>query len=487
MIAKLVEIVPSQTPLYMVGGVVRDILTNRQVHDLDLALPGGVLRTARTLADALGAAYYPLDAERDTARIVLAPEAQPRLIVDIAALRGEGIEADLRMRDFTVNAIAVDLRSPAVLIDPLNGAADLHARRLRLCSDHSFLDDPVRVMRAVRVAFAYQLRISPETSQLVRQAVPKLSSVSIERLRDELFRILSASHTSQALRMLDLFGALDYILPELDALKGVSQSPPHVLDVWEHTLSVVDRLGTVLSVLDPIYDPDQAGSLSTGLIALRLGRFREQIGIHLEGCLTPERSLRSLLMMAAIYHDIAKPRTLQVDEEGRRRFFEHDRIGADMVFERARLLRLSTEECDRLRLVVRHHMRPMLLAQGDGLPSKRAVYRFFRDSGPAGVDVCLLSLADFLGTYGAELPQQTWAHHLDVVRVLLEAWWEHSENVVRPPRLLDGNLLIQRFGLAPGPQIGEILEAVQEAQAGGEVTTLEEAYQLAEKIINEVV
>ena len=137
LISKLVEIVPAETPLYMVGGAVRDILVGRDVHDLDLVIPSNVLRIARKLADVVGGAYYPLDEERDTARIVLIQDDKSRLVVDIASLRGKGIEEDLRGRDFTVNAIAVDLHKPENLIDPLHGAADLQARRLRVCSNHS--------------------------------------------------------------------------------------------------------------------------------------------------------------------------------------------------------------------------------------------------------------------------------------------------------------------------------------------------------------
>jgi putative nucleotidyltransferase with HDIG domain len=484
LVNRFVELLPVGTPLYLVGGAVRDLLLGREVHDLDLALPGNVLNTARSLADAVGGAYYALDTERDTARIVLMPEGQSRLIVDVAALRGGSIEPDLRQRDFTVNAIAVDLRHPDTLVDPLNGAADLQARRLRVCSEQSLLDDPVRVWRAVRVAFSHQLKITSETRQLIRQAVPRLSEVSIERLRDELFRILSGSFASQAVRTLDLFGAVDSVLPELGDLKNITQSPPHVLDVWEHTLAVVDRLQTILSVLNPVYDTDQAGNLSIGLAVLRLGRYRNQISEHLETCLTPERTVKSLLVMAALYHDIAKPHTRQVDAGGRYRFFEHDRIGAEIAAERGRLLRLSVDESERLKNIVRHHMRPMLLAQDSGLPSPRAIHRFYRDSGSVGVDVCLLSLADFMGAYGPELPPDAWSHHLDIVRELLESWWERNEKVVNPPRLLDGHQIIQRFGLNPGPRIGELLEAVQEAQASGEVKTQEDAIRWVEKRIS---
>jgi putative nucleotidyltransferase with HDIG domain len=208
-------------------------------------------------------------------------------------------------------------------------------------------------------------------------------------------------------------------------LKGVEQAAPHIHDVWTHTLEVIGKLEALLEALAPEYDPDKAANLMLGLAVLRLGRYRQQLTEHLTTMLTPDRSVRSLLFLAALYHDVGKPSTRKVDEKGRLRFLTHDEVGAAMASRRAKALHLSNAEAERLATIVRHHMRPLLLAQLDELlPTRRAIYRFFRDCGPAGVDICILSLADVLGMYGTTLPQELWAKHLDVVRVLLEAWWE---------------------------------------------------------------
>jgi putative nucleotidyltransferase with HDIG domain len=503
LLERMVPLLPVDVPVYLVGGAVRDLLRGKAVHDLDLVMPGNVLVAARRLADALGMAYYPLDVERGTARMVLVlpnqvqPEqalpgqtlpgqvlpGQERVVIDIAALRAEDLQADLAARDFTINAMAIDLRHPKQLIDPLGGVQDLHNQQLRLCSPTALQDDPVRVLRAVRQAFGMNLKIAPDMAARIRQAVPQMESVSIERLRDELFRILDTPQAAQAVRMLQLFEALPYVLPELTNLQGITQSPPHVQDVWEHTLDVTGKLHIVLSMFNPNYEPDGAGYLAAGLVAMRLGRYRQQITTHLARAYTPDRSRRSLLALAALYHDIAKPQTSRVDEAGRIRFFEHDALGAEIVHQRSLALRLSGDEADHLKKLVKLHMRPMLLAQGGELPTRRAVYRFFREAGPVGVDICLLSMADFLGTYGAGLPVEVWAHHLDVIRSLMEAWWEKPEQVIAPTRLVSGHKLMQHFNLPSGPQIGELLEAIQEAQASGEVATEEEALALAEEII----
>jgi poly(A) polymerase len=180
-------------------------------------------------------------------------------------------------------------------------------------------------------------------------------------------------------------------------------------------------------------------------------------------------------MMAALYHDIGKPASLQVEEGGRRRFLGHEQAGAKITSQRADWLRLSRAEIARLQTIIRHHLRPLLMAQTGALPSRRAIYRFFRDTGAAGVDICLLSLADTLATYGPALAQDIWTLQVDVVRTLLEAWWERPAESVSPPTLLTGNDLIEVFKMKPGPRIGELLATLREAQAMGEIQDREQA------------
>lgn len=485
LIERLQSVLPPESAAHLVGGAVRDRLSGRETHDLDFVLAGNVLRIARQAANALGGAYYPLDEERETARIVLIYPDASRQVLDFAALRGPDLESDLRSRDFTINAMALPVHGPQDLVDPLGGAVDLRSKRIRACSPTSFLDDPLRIVRAVRQANAFRFHIELNTRRLIRAALPNLRQVSPERMRDELFRILDGPQPAVALRALDILAALPYILPELAALKGIEQSPPHTLDVWDHTLDMVQRLESILGVLGLHHDPEAAASWGLGFIAVRLGRFREQLSSHLATALNPDRSLRSLLFLAALYHDTGKPETRQLEPDGRVRFFEHEAAGEKMIGERGRQLRLSNPELDRLKTIVRNHMRPLLLAQPGEPPTRRAVYRFFRATGPAGVDICLLSLADVLATYGPGLPEDTWTAHIEVVRSLLEAWWERAAESVSPPALVDGHDLMERFGLKPGPQIGELLEMAREAQAVGQVQTRAEVLALIEASLKE--
>lgn len=486
---------PDGLTVYLVGGAVRDALLGRAIHDLDFALEQDAIKIARKVANSLAriktegihkADFYPLDSERDTGRVIVTYEDGSRILMDFAAYRGSNLEADILGRDFTLNAIALNLADNTIH-DPLSGAMDLKEKRLRACSATAFTNDPVRILRGVRLAANFGFHIMTGTRKAMKEAAGLLENVSAERTRDEFFRILDGAQPAACLRALDLLGALDKVLPELSSLKDVEQPPPHILKVWEHTLATVRHLETTLAALTRDYNPDTASDLFNGLMVLRIGRYRQQIGETYASPLTGDRSMRSLLFMAALYHDIAKPLTMKADDEGQLRFWEHDQQGAEIAARRGHALAMSNEEVTRLGTIIRNHMRIIYhttrLVKEDKLPSRRAVYRFFRDTGPAGVDICLLSLADLRATYEQTLPQETWDAALEVVRVMLENWFEKPAESIDPAPLINGDDLMRELNLQPGKEIGEILEAIREAQAMGNISTPKQAMDLARKML----
>lgn len=479
---------PVDTAIYLVGGAVRDALLGRPTHDLDFVLEKDAIKYARRVANALKADFYPLDTERDTGRVILTNEDGNRTLMDFAAFRGQDLEADILGRDFTVNAIAYDLKDKTIH-DPLGGGMDLIEKRLRACSPSAFKDDPVRILRGVRLAANFGFHILPETRQSMKDSANLVGNISPERLRDELFRLLDGLQPATCLRALDLLGVLDKIFPELPALKGVEQPLPHVHDVWQHTLSVISHLESILVALAPDYNPEAGSDLMNGLLALRLGRYRNEISRIFSRSLAGDRSLRSLLFLAALFHDAGKPLTKKVDDQGQLRFWDHDQIGAEIVIKYGRKLVLSNDETTRLETVVRNHMRILYHAnrlEGDGKPlSRRAIFRFFRDAGQGGVDICLLALADLRATYERTLPQETWAAALDIVRTLLENWFEKPAESINPPPLVNGDDLMDKLNLPPGKMIGRLLETLREAQAMGKVSTREEALQMAREKLAE--
>lgn len=464
--------------LYMVGGGVRDLLLGQTSHDLDFVINGDVRPLARNVANALNGHFYMLDDDRNTARVIYYPGYKDRLILDFAVMRGSNLEEDLRTRDFTINAMAINVHDPQKLIDPLGGAKHLKDKVLCPCSASSFIDDPVRLMRAVRFAVQLNLKLDKEILSLMREAVTLLPCVSAERQRDELFRILDGNQIATAVRLLDKVGILSIVLPELTALKQVGQPLPHTLDVWEHTLAVVQALENLFGVLVGEYR-EESNNLTMGTAVLRLGRFRHKLAEHFARRMVPERSRRGLLHLAALYHDAGKPVAVTDNDNGRRHFYRHERYSRSTIVERGKALALSAQEWEYLALVTYGHMRIHHLAENASPPTRRAIFRYFRATGEAGVDICLLSLADLLATYQTALPQDIWLTELDICRTLFEAWWDKKDEIVVPARLLNGDELMEAFSLQPGPLVGKLLMEIQEAQAAGEITNRQQALEFA--------
>jgi poly(A) polymerase len=482
LVDKVRDALPNQE-IYLVGGAVRDMLRNRLSHDLDFALPSNGIPLARRVANTLQADFMMLDEERDTGRVIVTEEDGSRTFLDFATYRGgTTLEADLRARDFTINSIAYNLQN-GTIIDPLNGVSDLRVRLIRACSDTSFQDDPVRILRAIRQAAAFAFKIDLATRKMMKDAVSLLPRISAERQRDEVFKILEGPKPDASMRALEMLGVFPHLLPELSALKSVPQSLPHIYDVWEHTLSVLRHLEGMLSALRVGYSAEETNDMFTGLLTLRLGQYREQFATHFAESLNADRSVRAALFFAALYHDIQKPFTGSIEEGGRIRFFDHEVQGAEVAAKRARAFNLSIDEVERIRKIVLHHMRfhgfTSRLEGEHEEPSRKAIYRYFRDAGEAGVDLVLLGLADLRGTRDHTLPQATWTVALDVARILLENYWEKREETIAPPRLLDGNDLMRELNLQPGRIIGQLLEAIREGQATGNVVTREQAFDLA--------
>jgi tRNA nucleotidyltransferase/poly(A) polymerase len=480
-------------PVYLVGGTVRDALMGKKAHDLDFCLPGDPRPLARQVAQDLGAALYILDDQRSTVRLVYQTPSgnqtgspgNNRYFIDFAALRGPDLESDLRGRDFTINAMAVDVISPQQLLDPLGGAVDLRSGQLRACSPTAFIDDPLRIIRGIRLAADLSFHILPETRALMRETVSRLDHISAERKRDELFRILEGKQPETGIRALERLDALAYLLPELSHLKDVPQTPPHTQDVWNHTLATVQHLHQVIDLLTKPVEAEDPVNLSIAMESHRLGRFRRQFQDHLVTGLNPNRSLQGLISLAALYHDIAKPATMEVDAKGRIHNIGHEKLGAEVVAQRAKALQLSQVECSRLRLIVRHHMRIHQLVLTGQPPTRKAIFRFFRDTQEAGVDICILSLADTLATYGNTLKPETWQQYLDTCRLLLEAWWEKPEESISPAVLLNGHEIQELLFVPPSPRLGLLLAALREAQATGLVQNREQGLDFARQWLKE--
>lgn len=439
---------------YLVGGAVRDMLLGREaIVDLDFVVPGDGLAVARRVANSLNAAFYPLDAERGTGRVVL-----DKSYLDFASLRGSTLLADLADRDFTINAIAISLVEPFQLIDPVGGQRDLELGQIRAASATAFSHDPVRVVRAVRQAVEFGFSLEANTEVSLRTAASGLPAVSPERQRDELLKLLNTPAPGRAVQLLRRLEVLPYILPEIEPMIGVTQGPPHYLDVFDHTTAALDAW---------------AGLVQSGFADLP-AQLRAAIAQELNEPLAGNLTQQTLLPLALLLHDTGKPSTREpAPGSAEVHFYGHEQVSAKITSKLMRRFRFSNQAVDFVKTVVVRHMRPLLLMM-DRQISRRAIYRFFRDttgnSYQAGVAVALHALADHYATYPPAEGEQKLHELREVVYKLVAAYFEQREQVVEPPPLLTGRDLIDTLGMSEGRLLGVLLNRLKEAQATGEVT-----------------
>jgi tRNA nucleotidyltransferase/poly(A) polymerase len=435
--------------------------------DVDLVVPEGAIPVARQLADATSGAFYVLDRDTDAARIVYPQLAG--FVVDVAAMRGPDIVADLRLRDFTINAMAIDVRElmdpKAPILDPCNGREDLSKGILRATHAQAFLRDPARLLRAVRFAAQLGLAIEPETQRWIERDAGLLGQPSAERITQELALIMAAHGGADHLRKLDDLALLQPILPEVAAMKGVTQPSPHMHDVFEHTLVTVAQAERLASLMPGSLGADESEYLSP---------FDEPLQAHFGKVECAGRSRSTLFKFAAMLHDAGKPAARRVDQSGCISTLGHEGRGEQIAREVMTRLRFSSQETKVVTATVRHHMQPGRLLKRPSITS-RDVYRFFRDTGDAGIDVLILALADQLAIRGETLEREHWRDYLQLASTMLDHYFLRPSEAVDPPRLISGKDVMSTLHLEPGPQVGRALEAVREAQAAGLVHTRADA------------
>jgi hypothetical protein len=430
---------------YLVGGYVRDRLLGQESHDVDFAIEGDALGLARTVADWMRGPFVPLDEERGTGRVVTRDEHGQRVFIDFVVLQGRDITEDLSRRDFTIDAIALDINDLSRFIDPYDGRGDLEAGLVRAVSEAAFRDDPLRTLRAVRLAAELNLRIESRTEERIRRDAGLIAAVSAERVRDELSKTLAQPGAASSLRYLDELGLLRVILPETEGVKGMDQ--------FERSLEVVKALEHLHTTV-----------LHSPISILHSDRLLS----HLSQFTSGDRQRLVLLKLVAFLCGVAE---------------DVKPVGLAL-----RRLRFSRGEVSLGRTIAAHRGRLGQLRAAETI-TRRDVYCFFRDTGEAGLDLLILFLADGWAAQGvrSDLDQigatVLWEGDVKFASALLRDYYERHAEVISPPKLISGDDLMETFGLEEGPRLGELLEAVREAQAAGEIRNRQEALDYVKRVL----
>ena len=410
--------------LAVVGGPVRDALLGRATHDLDFttnALPDDILRIVTPISTAqwdIGRAFGTIGARVQGEQVEVTTyraDSYDGVTRKPTVEFGDTIDADLHRRDFTVNAMA--LLVPSVkLVDPTGGVEDLIGRVLRTPADPqvSFGDDPLRMLRAARFSAQLGFRIDDDTSDAIARLRATLEIVSPERIQSELVRLMQTDDPVRGIRVLVDTGLIEEFLPEVSALRLEVDEHHHHKDVYEHSLTVLAQAISLEQSRNPGADPD---------VALRI---------------------------AALLHDIGKPRTRKLEDGGVVTFHHHDVVGSRMARKRLQSLRFDTDTTDAVSKLIELHLR--FFGYAEGAWTDAAVRRYVRDAGDQLERLHILTRADVTTRNKRKAGRLASAY--DDIESRIAALREQEElDSIRPE--LDGNQIQQILGIAPGREVGE--------------------------------
>lgn len=438
---------PISDRIYLVGGCVRDLMLRRHPTDYDIVVTGNALRMAEDLADSMAGHLVILGKPGKILYRIIAADK----IYDITAAEGADLAADLQRRDFCINAMAYQLAS-ARIIDPHRGRADVEKKQIRMVSGSVFQVDPVRLIRAYRLAAELQFSIEPHTQATMAEDCDRIVGCPGERTWAELSKLLDTPNAHTYVTQMASSGVLNSILPELAALKGCCQGRHHHLDAYDHTLATIEHLEDSRKQIESILWEDMPGAC--------LGLSIDRIG---------------LLKMALLLHDIGKPATRRIGTDNQTHFYGHAAESARMAAAVCKRLRLSRRDTDFVVFIIRHHLYPLALyrAYQYGSLTRRAATRFFIKCSQWAPALLLHALADMKAKRAVDAMAES--KLIEFVNLLLKQFDSFARSKQTQGPLLNGKDLINDLGLTPGPLFKQILKAVQTAHLSGELTSRSEA------------
>ena len=455
---KAARLFPSTAGAFLVGGCVRDLLADRQPADYDLAVSGQPEAYARQLADKHGGRPVAIGPARHRLFRIVAFDR----VFDISPLVGDSIETDLKSRDFSINAMAFDLAGQA-LIDPEDGLADLKNQIIKMVAPDAFINDPLRQLRAFRLAAQFQYRIEAQTRLAIKTSAGLIKTCAGERIRAELLKLLMFPGTADTLAQMVDSGLLFEIIPELTPLKDCRQNAHHNFDAWTHTLAACRQLE---AFIDPVNLNE-----NRALIRRTAAQLKDQ-------------SRAALLKLALLLHDIGKPATRSTDAKGQIHFYGHGHRGVKIATEICRRLKCSRHETDYISGIIKNHNRPLFLflLHTENRLSDRAVTRFYIQCGGMTPDILLHAAADSAGK--RDTPETDLSDFTSFIETLLGRYVDTHTRRAAGPALLTGHDLITAFGLSPSPLFKKLLTQVETARLAGEISKKRQALELVRRLLD---
>lgn len=448
--------------IWLVGGVLRDTCLKRkkELVDFDFCVEKETLTFVKEFAKSISSKFITLDRSQESFRVVLKKRGKI-YTYDFTGMRGETIKEDLALRDFTVNTLTISLsQKKPKLIDYFQARKDIRGKVIRVIRDEVIPQDPLRILRGFSFVANYAFKINAGTLKLMVKHKSLIKGVSKERINEELFKILTSNNSYKVIKVMDELKIIDEFIPEIAEMRGVHQGAYHHLDVWKHSLETLRQFEL--------------------LFTKRLVKHKKIVS-YLNEELAGRRRRIQIIKLACLLHDIGKPRAKKRLKK-KTIFHTHEKIGRELTEKIADNLRLSLREKSILMKLIFWHLRPGYLADQVN-PSRRAIYRFFRDTQEEGAAVIVLSLSDWRATRGPLTDARKRKRHEGIMLDLVDKYFADKKK--KPlPRLIDGHSIISKFKIPSGPLVGVILQKIKEEQVLGKISTKQEALRKAREIVS---
>ena len=445
----------SDEPVYLVGGFIRDCLLNKESCDLDFVTQFGHAQIlAKKIADEIGGYFVPLDEKNHIYRVVFSDK---ETYVDFADCIGDNIQEDLSRRDFTMNAIAYDIKEDKI-IDIANGIADINSSMIVEVSEKNLLDDPIRMFRAFRFQSELGFEFSPVLKNMIQNNFYLLKNTAKERINAELIKLFGGKNIVETLYSLDKYNILEMIFPEVADIKKIPKNSHHHLNLFEHSIETVKQIQCFYEQSD------------------------DNVKKHLNSEFLGGQRRIAYLKLAAFLHDAGKPATWQIDSEtGRHRFIMHDVEGAKLIVPTLKDLKFSKKQIAYIQKIIKNHIYPAGVVTSDEA-SEKAYLRFYRKMGDEVIDLIAVAYADRLSALGPEITKEMVDKNINGLKKLLDGYFENKNSLKPLPKLLDGKEIMSILNIGAGPMLGEIVNSLKEAQISSVVNTKDEAIDYIKKL-----
>jgi tRNA nucleotidyltransferase/poly(A) polymerase len=435
--------------IYLVGGSVRDYFLANQSYDRDLIVIDEDAREfSLKVAEFFDGKFIPLDEENKIYRVVL-PDKNNYL--DITNPVENSLERDIKRRDLTINAIAVNIRNGEIPSICEEYYQDLISKIIKGISEDNFVDDPLRLLRVFRFYSILGFEISPKLLEIVKKHVNLISEPASERIEYELIKLFGGKFAHLALLKMNDCGMLEKIFPFVKELKLVPPNLHHHLDLFNHCIETVKQVQI-------LYDNSS-----------------DEVKEHLQMVDFGGASRLAHLKLACFMHDIGKFSTWTIEKDtGRHRFIKHEEVGAKMCVPVLKKLSFSNKQIEYISYIIKKHMYPSAVVSSPEL-NEKVMMRYVRKSGDNAIDNILIAQADRLSALGPEITQQMVDDNISGLNSLLTFYLSKKDNLAPLPKLLDGNEIMNILNIKPSKHLGEVVDALTEAQISGEVLTKDDA------------